>query len=273
MSVPFALPSALLYGLADFTGGLAARRAPVLRVTAVAQLSGLCVLLPALALLPGRLSPAAVGWGALAGLAGASALLLYFRALAVGPMGVVAPLSAVMSAGLPLGAGLLAGERPGPVAQAAIAVALVAIVCATAGSRGDGAAGTGILLGLAAGAGFGLFFVGLDATPADSGLWPLVVGRVASVSLLGALLLARPAVRGGGGWRLMVASGVLDTVANVLFLVATRVGTLSVSAVVVSLYPVVLVVLGRVVLGERMSRLQLTGTGLALTASALLASS
>jgi drug/metabolite transporter (DMT)-like permease len=271
MSVPFALPSALVYGLADFAGGLAARRAPVLRVTAVAQFAGLLALLPAAAAFPGRASAVALGWGALAGIAGASGLLLYFRALAVGPMGVVAPLSAAMSAGLPLAAGLVGGERPGPVAQLAIAVALVAIVCATAGSRGDGAAGSGIVLGLAAGAGFGLFFVGLDATPADSGLWPLVAGRVVSVTLLAALLLARPG-GAGGGWRLMVASGVLDTLANVLFLVATRVGTLSVSAVVVSLYPVVLVVLGRVVLGERMSGLQLAGTGLALTASALLAS-
>lgn len=272
MSVPFALPSALTYGLADFTGGLAARRSPVLRVTAVAQLTGLVALLPALALLPGRASVAALGWGAVAGIAGASGLLLYFRALAAGPMGVVAPLSAVMSAGLPLGVGLLGGERPGPVAQFAMAVALVAIVCATAGSRGGGTAGTGIVLGLAAGAGFGLFFVVLDATPADSGLWPLVTGRVVSVTLLAALLLARRPGGAGGGWRLMVASGVLDTLANVLFLVATRIGTLSVSAVVVSLYPVVLVVLGRIVLRERMSGLQLTGTGLALTASMLLAS-
>jgi drug/metabolite transporter (DMT)-like permease len=182
----------------------------------------------------------------------------------------------VIGAGLPLAVGVLDGERPGPVAQVAIAVALAAIVCATAGSRGDGAAGTGVLLGLAAGAGFGLFFVGLDATPADSGLWPLLAGRVVSVTLLGALVLGpvllgrAPAAR--AGLRLMVVSGLLDTLANVLFLVATRVGTLSVSAVVVSLYPVVLVVLGRIVLGERLTRLQLAGTGLAVTASVLLAS-
>ena len=297
VSVPVALSAALTYGVADFAGALAARRAPVLVVTAVAQTAGLLALLPVVGLVPGHLSAAALGFGAAAGVAGAGGLLLYMRALAVGPMGVVAPLSAAISAGLPLAAGLLAGEVLGPIGVLAIALALAAILLATAGTRQDAAASTGLLLGLAAGVGFGLFFVGLDATPDDSGLWPLVAGRVTSVTLLAALVLrhhlplpvrrlrARATVgaRSAGppetaakpGTRalvlLMVSCGLFDTLANVLFLVAARLGDLGISAVVVSLYPVVVVLLARAVLAERLTRMQLAGAALALVASALLA--
>jgi drug/metabolite transporter (DMT)-like permease len=298
MSVPFALPSAITYGIADFAGGLAARRASVLVVTVVAQAAGLLSLLLVIGLVEGRPSPAAFGLGALAGVAGVSGLLLYLKALAVGPMGVVAPLSAVVSAGLPLAVGLLGGERLGPVAVLAVGVALAAILLATTGTRNDRAASTGVLLGLAAGVGFGMFFVGVDAAPDDSGLWPLLGGRIASVALLAVLVLrhhlplptrtraaslapvagessvsTRRDARSGtrAPVVLMVVSGVFDTFANVLFLLATRLGDLGISAVVVSLYPVVVVLLARVVLGERLTRTQLLSAALALTASAFLA--
>jgi len=273
MSVPFALPAALTYGIADFAGGLATRRASVLTVTAGAQLVGLVALVPAVLFVPGAVSGAALGIGALAGIAGASGLLLYFRGLAVGPMGVVAPLSAVVGAGLPLLVGLAGGERPGVATVAGLAVALVAIVLATAGTR-DAVAVRGVLLGLGAGVGFGLFFVGLDATPPGSGLWPLLAGRAVSVALLAGLVVGAR-LRGGetatrGVWGLVALSGLFDSAANVLFLLATRTGDLGVSAVLVSLYPVVVVLLARIVLHERLTRAQLASAGLALTASALL---
>lgn len=271
MSVPFALSSAVAYGAGDFAGGLATRRAPVLTVTTVAQVAGLAALLPAAFLVPGHVSAAAVGLGALAGVSGMSGLLLYMRGLAVGPMGLVAPLSSVVGAGLPLLAGVFGGERPGPVAWLALAVALVAIALAGVGSRGDAAAGAGLAYGLGAGVGFGSFFVLIAVTPDDAGLWPLVAGRVVSVTLLGAVMLGRGLRGRPAGLGLMVACGLLDTAANVLFVLATRTGALSVSGVLVSLYPVVVIVLARLVLGERLSGLQLTGVGLALTASALLA--
>jgi drug/metabolite transporter (DMT)-like permease len=271
MLVPSALLSAAMYGAGDFVGGLAARRAPVLTVTAVAQGAGLAVLVPAALLVPGHASAAALGLGALAGVAGMAGLLLYMRGLAVGPMGLVAPLSSVVGAGLPLAAGVLAGERPGPVAWFALVVALVAIALSSVSSRGDAAAGAGLAYGLGAGVGFGLFFVGIAATPADSGLWAPLAGRVVSLALLVVFVLVRRTPPRAPGLRLMVACGLLDVTANVLFLLATRAGALSVAGVLVSLYPVVVVVLARVVLGERLSGLQLTGVGLALTASALLA--
>jgi drug/metabolite transporter (DMT)-like permease len=269
MSVPIALPTAFAYGVADFAGGLAAKRAPVLAVTAVVQLAGLLVLAPMMWLLPGHPSAGALGVGALAGIAGVGGLLLYLRALAVGPMGVVAPLSAVVGAGLPLLVGVLGGERLGPVTLLAVGVALVAILLATAGTGREAGTRLGPLLGLAAGVGFGLFFIGLDATPSDSGLWPLLAGRVVTVTLLAVLILVRRSTARPN--RLMIVSGVADSAANAGFLLATRLGDLGVSAVVVSLYPVVVVVLARVVLGERLSPLQLTSAGLALGASVLLA--
>lgn len=276
MSILFALSSAAGYGTADFFGGLAARRRSALTVTAVAQAAGTTLLLPAAFVVPGRLSAAALGFGTLAALAGTSGLLLYLRGLAMGPMGLVAPLSAVVGAALPLVAGVLDGERPGTVARVALVVALAAIVLASAGTRGNAPAGMGLVFGLGAGVGFGLFFIAIAAFPDTAGLWPLVAARVTSAGTLGAVALGRrrPAPIGDirlTGLSMMALSGVLDTLATVLFFLAMRTGALSISGVLVSLYPVVVVVLARLVLHERLTGLQLTGVGLALTAGALLA--
>jgi drug/metabolite transporter (DMT)-like permease len=278
VSLALALLGAIAYGGADFAGGLATRRAPVVLVTAAVQLAGFVVLLPIVPLAGGSPSAAAVGWGLGAAAAGTGGLLLYLRALAVGPMGVVAPLSAVVTAGLPLAVGLLRGERLSSFAVVAIGVALVAIVLATAGGAPASGARTGTLLALGAGVGFGFFFVGLAESPAGSGMWPLLAGRAASAPALFLLALAvrgragRPVpARGRFPLRLAVVSGVADTLANVFFLLAARLGALGISAVVVSLYPVVVALLAGTVLRERLTRLQLGGAGLALGASVLLA--
>lgn len=275
MTIQFALPAALSYGVADFAGGLATRRSSnTLAVIAIAQLAGAAPLLPALLLLPGRPSAAAAGAGALAGLAGSAGLVLYFRGLARGPMGVVAPVSALTSAGLPLLVGVLAGEGAGPLTAGGVVVALIAVALATAGTARDGAAAGGLLLAIGSGVGFGLFFVALDASPVDSGLWPLLAAKVAAVAVFGAVVLARRSSDEALWPRcgLIVLSGAADMVANILFLLATRSGALSVSAVVVSLYPVVVVVLARFLLRERLTWLQASSVALALTASALLSS-
>jgi len=147
MAALFALSAAVSFGVADFAGGLAARRTSALMVTLLVQLAGSAVLLPALALLPGHPSTAAAVSGAIAGLAGSFGLLLYLRGLAVGPMGVVAPLSALIGAGLPFGVGVLAGERPAPVTLGGVVAALLAVALATANTRRGGAPATGLLLG------------------------------------------------------------------------------------------------------------------------------
>jgi drug/metabolite transporter (DMT)-like permease len=275
MTIQFALPAAVSYGVADFAGGLATRRTSnTLAVIAISQLAGTVPLLPALLLLPGRPSAAAAGAGALAGIAGSAGLLLYFRGLARGPMGVVAPVSALTGAGLPLLVGVLAGESAGPLTAGGVVMALLAVALAAAGTARDGAAAGGLLLAIGSGVGFGLFFVALDASPADSGLWPLLAAKVAAVVVFGAVVLARRSSDEALWTRcgLIVLSGAADMVANILFLLATRNGALSVSAVVVSLYPVVVVMLARFLLGERLTWLQASSVALALTASALLSS-
>lgn len=273
MTVQFALPAALGFGVADFAGGLATRRTScALTVIAVTQLTGMVALLPALALLPGRLSMAAVVLGALAGLTGSFGLLLYYRGLAVGPMGLVAPLSTLAGAGLPLLVGFAAGEPAGPVTIGGVAVGLLAMALASAGTSQDRTAAGGLALAIGSGICFGLFYIALDATPPESGLWPLLAAKSASVVVFGPLVLARgtsgSALRARSG--LIALSGTTDMVANILFLLATRDGALSISAVLVSLYPVVVVVLARLVLRERLTVLQTASVALALTAGALL---
>ena len=188
-------------------------------------------------------------------------------------MNAHAPLSAVVGAGLPLLVGLLSGERLGPVSLVAIGIALVAIVMATAGGSAGSGGRLGPLMALGAGAGFALFFVALHASPADSGMWPLLVGRATSVPVLLLAALCTCGVRPSAAfpWRLAVLSGIGDTTANVFFLLATRAGDLGVSAVVVSLYPVAVALLAGIILRERLTGLQLGGAGLAVGASVLLA--
>ena len=275
VSAAFALASALSFGAADFIGGLAARRAPVIPVTALSQAVGLAVLAPPLLFLGGALSAEAAVTGAVAGVAGSLGLAVYFRALAIGPMSVVSPLAAVVSAGIPVGAGVAMGEQPSASAVAGIVVGLAAVVLTTrtpALLQERRPSPAGPLLALASGGAFGVFFVALDAAPADSGMWPLAAARVASLLLLAAITVARGTpLPSRAAIPMVAASGALDMLANVLFLLATRTGLLALTAFLASLYPVVVVILARRVLAERLAMPQIAGVLLALVAVALVA--
>ncbi len=267
-----AVAAALTYGSADFLGGSAARRSGPVPVALVAQVAGFLVLLPLLLLSGVRPGPAALGWGLAAGVAGGLGLALFFRALVSGLMALVAPLTAVLAAFIPLAGGLVQGERP-----TAVAAAGVGLVAAEPGSGRQGAGGRGLGLAFLAGAGFGLFFLCLARAPRASGWWPVVGARVGSVLVIGAVLLvvaargARPIIA-RGGLRLALVSGVLDVSANAMFLLAVRRGSLSLVAVLTSLYPAVTVVLSLLVLRERLRASQLVGIGAALVAIILIAS-
>jgi drug/metabolite transporter (DMT)-like permease len=269
-----ALGSALSFGVSDFTGALAARRASAITITITAQLAGFVLLLPALAVLPGSASSVALVLGAVAGLVGSGGLVLYLRCMALGPMGVVSPLAAVVGAAVPVGWGVaLAGEQLAVTDTVGVLAGLVAVVMVAyvPGSSLLAAGTRGPLFAAAAGVSFGLFFVALDATPGDSGLWPLLGARVGGTALLVILLaLARRAFPTGGALGLALVSGLLDMTANVLFLLATRAGLLSLVSLLASLYPVVVLLLARQVLRERLSRLQASGVALALLATALI---
>ena len=270
MALLLALGAGLSFGTADFVGGLAAKRSPATTVTVLSQVAGFAALLLVLPFLPGHPSSAALGVGALAGVAGSLGLVAYLRALAAGPMGLVAPITSVAAVAVPVTAGLLAGERLSIIATAGLVLGLVAIGIVAGGggrTRTDGAAGP--LLAVVGGLLVGGFLVLLDHTPAGSGLWPLVGARLASLSMLGAWAFAtRAELPTRVNLRLIALSGILDMTANVLFLLATRAAPLTITSLLTSMSPVVIVLLARQVLAERLHRSQVAAVGLSLVAIA-----
>ena len=278
MAVLLALATSVVYGAADFLGGLAARRAHALVVVAVSQLAGLALVLALAAPAGGSAGPADLAWGACAGAAGALALTLFYRALAEGAMSVVAPITAVCAAAVPVVAGFALGDVVSAPALAGVilappAVGLVASEGGLRGLRGLRMERRSLLGALVAGSGFGVVFLLLHQTSPGSGLWPLVAARIMSAVVLGTVLVTRriPVRVPATTLPLVVAAGVFDMGANVLFLLAVRMGQLSVVGVLSSLYPVSTVILATVLLRERMSRVQLAGVGGCAVAVALIA--
>lgn len=267
---------AVTYGVGDFLGGLASKRNPPAVVVALSQACGL-VLMAVLVAVDG--SP--LVWrdaliGAAAGSIGLVGVILLYRGLANGTMSVVAPVTAVSAAVVPLVWGLVTGDRPSIVALVGVAAALVAVaLVSTADAIEDRTATrSDILLALLAGAAFGMVFVLLAETDESSGMWPVLGARVASVSLvtIGVLAILRQPLRPAPGTGpTIVGAGVLDAGANALYLLASREGLLSLVSVLSSLYPAATIVLARVVLHERMNRTQLLGVALALAGVVLIA--
>ena len=276
MAVVLALASAVVYGAADFLGGLASRRASVFGVVAMSQSVGLVALLALMPWLGGPVGSADLAWGGAAGIAGAAGLVVFFRALAGGTMSVIAPVTAVTAAAVPVLVGLLTGERIEPRAAAGIALALAAVVLVSAEgglSELRRARPASVAPALMAGAAFGLFFVLLDGTSQTSGLTPLVAARVASVALVMVVALAaRRSLRvNRAAFPLVALSGVGDMSANALFLLATQQeGQLAITGVLASLYPVTTVLLAQALLRERLVGAQVAGLGAAVVAVVLI---
>jgi drug/metabolite transporter (DMT)-like permease len=276
VAVVLALLSAVVYGAADFLGGLSSRRASVLGVVALSQVAGLVGLLALLPWLGGPVSGGDLAWGAGAGLAGAGGLVVFFRTLARGVMSVIAPVTALTAAAVPVLVGLAGGDRIDRWAAAGTVLALAAVVLVSAegGLSALRRARPGHLApALVAGAMFGVFFVLLDRTSAGSGLTPLVAARLASVTLVVLLALAgRRSLRvGRAALPLVLASGVGDMTANALFLLATQQpGPLAITGVLAALYPVSTVVLAQAVLRERLVGVQVAGLAAAVAAVVLI---
>lgn len=276
MSIALALGAAMVYGAADFIGGVASRRAPVLAVVFWSQVAGMALLGGFLLLFPGPgWTGADLGFGLLAGGFGAAANLLFYRALATGRMSVVAPVNAVVSAAVPVLAGLVMGERPGLVAGVGLGLALVGIVLL--GCHRQPAPGGGRRLapfGLALGAGllFGGFSVALSRTGGDSGMLPLLAARAVSIVITGSIATAAR-VAGRIGVRdlpLLIGFGLLDTLGGLLYLAAIHHGLLSLVAVLTAIYPAGTVGLAFLLLGERLRWPQWAGLGAVLGAAALI---
>ena len=283
MTVFFALATSLLWGLADFGGGLLSRRAPALTVVVVSQVIATAVL-DAIVVATGAWSEAGPRlWFAVgAGLIGPVATICFYEALALGPMGVVSPL-ATLSVAVPVGAGLLLGERPGPWQLAGIAVAVAGVVLAGGPQlRGAPVQRRVIMLTLVSALGFGTVFVLIAAASTTvTGLFlALFVQRMTNVVAGGAALgvsaargtAALPA--GGFPWGSLPALafvGLADVAANGTYSVAAQHGPVTVAAVLASLYPVVTALAARGFLSERLRAVQAAGAGLALVGTLLLA--
>ncbi|MFI1258050.1 EamA family transporter [Streptomyces netropsis] len=286
MTAVFALATALLWGLADFGGGVLTRRIPALTVVVVSQLLAV-VVLGAVVVATGGWSEAGprLWYAVAAGVVGPAAMLCFYRALALGPMGVVSPLGALGGVAVPVGVGLVIGERPGLLQIAGIAVAVAGVVLASGpGFGGAPVRRQTLVLTLVAAFGFGSVMALIaEASHTLTGLFlALFVQRVCNVVVGGAALFAsarrgNPAlpVEGRGVIRAALPAlafvGLADVAANGTYSLAAQSGPVTVAAVLASLYPVVTALAARG-LGERLRTVQAAGAGLALVGTVLLAS-
>ncbi len=284
MAVVLALISSVLWGVGDFVGGLASRRATALQVLVITTPVGWLMILPVALLIGGDAMGSALP-GLAAGVFGSVGILLLYAALTIGPMGVLSPVSAVLGAAIPVIVGLLRGERPAAIAYVGMALAVVAIVTVglepqapTDDARHQRVTRRALLLAIGAGVGIGMFFAMVSFAPDDAGVWPIVWSRGMSIVVIGAIAVVAFVRRGERMtpdsapviW-LAVLAGALDVAANAFYVLALPLGLLSIVAVLGSLYPAATVLLARFVLAERLRPLQKLGMATALLASALLA--
>ncbi|MBO9579078.1 MAG: EamA family transporter [Microbacteriaceae bacterium] len=289
--------SALVFGTADFLGGLATKRIGAILSTAIAAAIGILLFLLLALALPGVWSWDAVGWGALSGVFGAAALGLLYACLAIGPMSILSPLTALVSAVVPLVWAVVGGERIGLLGWFGLAIGLVAVgLVGFVPEQGVVRPSVrAVLMAVGSGIMIGANLIAIDRAPDDSGLIPMVANRVANASIMftiagvlaviwlvrrsrarsqhppGATPLRRPRGVLRAGLRLAIVCGVVDAIANGSMLWGVRIGDLSVMAVLIALYPIGTILLARIVLKERIAPVQYAGLALAIAASALLA--
>ncbi|GAB1483266.1 DMT family transporter [Treponema sp.] len=276
MTAFLSLLSALFYGVADFSGGHATRKNTVFSIMIFSQSAGALVALIA-APLVSLVAPSAadLGWGFLAGLLGSIGLAALYRGLAEHKAAIVSPVSALVGAILPAAFGIIMGERLSVPAVIGAALCLPAIFLLSY-EKGEtenlSELRASLLYGLVAGLGFGCFFIAISRTSAESGLWPLLSARVASISVTGAfVLLTRKRLAIAKADRpIALFAGAADMAANVFFLVASRSGLIIIVALITSLFPAPTVILARIFHGQRISVPRAVGIVLALAGVALI---
>jgi drug/metabolite transporter (DMT)-like permease len=270
-----AFSSALAYGAADFIGGAGSRRHSPWQVVLIGQSAGALVMLVAGLMVPGVPTGPDFAWGLLAGVGSATGSIFLFRGLARGRMGLVAPISAVGAALLPVLVGAALGERSGWLVWAGMLAALPGIWLVSRDTASDrpGSTRGAVVDGALAGAGFGILFIALAQISTEAGLLPLASNQVtgAALTLVVATSLRQPwrPRRGVVGWGSV--SGVLGASGTLAFMVATGTTSLGIAGVLASLYPAVTVVLAASLLGERIGVRQRTGIGVCTLALATLA--
>jgi drug/metabolite transporter (DMT)-like permease len=273
MVVLLGLAAAVLYGGGDFLGGMATRRAHVLTVLMLVETAAVILSVAVAWLTGGPAVLPGLTWGFSAGVIGGLGLIIFYVGLAAGPMSVVAPVAGLVSTVLPVAVALAEGERPGPAVYAGALLCLVAIVLASAAPEASDTKSRphrlarALAYGTASGVAFGLFFLLIRNAGQSGEVWPVAAGRIGELAIvLAAAAVLRPGLRGvsGGIPLAAVSAGVIDVVANLCYVAATRTGSFGLAVVLSSLYPGVTVLLARVVLGERLRAIQRLGLGLAV---------
>jgi drug/metabolite transporter (DMT)-like permease len=279
LNVALAVLSGLIWGIGDFAGGKATQRAGALLVVWVSKLVSLPLLAIYLIAMYVPITPIGLAWGAMAGVAGLVGLVLFYRALSAGAMTIVAPVTGVTSAAIPVVVGLVWGERPSGARLLGIGCALLAIALVSIAPNPSGrpqvVSWRLIAVALGSGAGFGLFFILLavanEAAGGSVGLWPIAGSQLSALIIGGLLILmVRPGPWPRGvGLRFTMVAGPCDMTANALFLLAARTGDLSIVAPLAALYPVTTVILALIIDRERLRGIQVAGLAFAVAALVL----
>jgi drug/metabolite transporter (DMT)-like permease len=273
LAAVYALAAALVWGTGDFAGGLAARRVGALRALLLSMGVGLLSML-LLAMLTGEAisTPADLLWGILAGLFGTAGFLCMLQGFSIGRMSIVAPVSAILAAVVPVIVAAFTTSLPSELQFLGFLLAFTSIWFVSANERKSANGPTGLGLAVLAGLGFGLFFTGLDQISDQAIFWPLVASRLVAGSLL--VLVMRfqrlPVLMPDTPYKLVTTVGVLDAGGNLFFLLAVQTGRLDLTAVLVSLYPAVTVMWAALIAKEHLTRLQAVGAALAVLSIALI---
>ncbi len=273
MSSILALGAAAVFGVADFLGGRASSRSPVMTVTMIANIVGGALACALAAVVATSWSVEAVVWGGVGECAGLVGLLLLYHGLATGPNRLVSPVSAVVAAVVPVAVGLAIGERPGSFAAIGIALTPMAVWMIADGAWKLAEDRRSLTIAIGAGLGFGAFFACLGQTPDDAGAAPLVAARAVSVAILIGIAFAQRKPHATTSWAILLpasAVGTLDMTANGLFLWAVQDGDLAITGALVSLFPTTTIALAVIVLHEHIRPRQIAGIATALLAAALL---
>lgn len=272
-TVVFGLAASVSWGAGDFSGGLASRRANVFSVVAASYIVGLALLI-GLALVVGEPLPSLLNivWGSTAGLLGAVGLVSFYQALAVGRMGINAPITAVLAATVPVLASAFIDGLPSIFQLVGFMLALLAVWLISRPAAGGMRRPEGLGLALLAGLGFGGFFILISRVSAGSIFWPLAVARLTSFLVILLIMRIRhlEVLPKKGAFHLVLLAGILDVAGNFFFILATHIGRLDVASILSSLYPAITVLLAWIVLHERITRWQAIGVLVALIAIALI---
>jgi uncharacterized membrane protein len=302
LSVVLGFIGAITFGAADFIGGLASKRISATKVTFVSGLVGFGVAIVGSLMIPSVFSWQALFWGAMAGIVGSAAIMMLYASLAIGPMSILSPLGAFVSAVVPVTWALTTGESLGTFGFVGLGLGLVAVVFVGFVPEKNAVRPSfkGLAMSIGAGILIGAFLIFIDRAPSDAGLIPLIANRIVSASIMGITIAVlagvraarRSRVRAAGGaraddaaalqrerfadsWRpglkLAVLTGIIDGTGNALLLLGIQIGDLSVMSVLTAMYPAGTIILAGVVLKERVAPIQAVGLVLAITAAALLA--